>query len=133
METTMPTRGEFTDDMGEISGFGGSYEAGCRAMLKAGVAWIDAHPDADLQFGGFRNVYGLLMDESADARALTRAVMDAAFTDPETGKVTTAGEYGATGAMHQAVISHVLFIRKNGWEKYVTELRTREREEQADR
>ena len=37
---------EFTPMMGEISGFGGSYEAGCRAMLKAAVEWLDAEKAA---------------------------------------------------------------------------------------
>jgi len=35
---------EWTSDMGEISGFGGSYEAGCRAMLDAGIAFA-AEPE----------------------------------------------------------------------------------------
>jgi len=129
---------EWTPDMGEISGFGGSYEAGCRAMLDAGIAFA-AEQDAahargersafDPEFSGLRGVYGLIYDDNEDAKALTRALMSAAFTDPATGSVTTVREYGATGAMHQAVVSHVLAFRRLGAAEYCRQLRERERSE----
>lgn len=110
---------EFTKEMSEISGFGGSYEAGCRAMLKAGLEWLDAHPEAELKFMGFKNVYGFLKDESEDAKELSEALMDASFYDPEENKLAAVREYGVTGAMHQAVIESILWILKNGWDAYV--------------
>lgn len=100
---------EWRDGMGEVSGFGGGYEATCRAMVAAGVEWSDAHPEASPQFQGFQGVYGVLMEDNDDAKSLSEAVVAAAN-----------GE--CTGAMHQATIGHVLFIRKNGWEKYVEEM-----------
>jgi hypothetical protein len=124
------TAREWTEDMGEISGFGGTYEAGCRAMVFAGMKWCDEHPDADPQFRGFKGVYGVISDENDDAKALTKAVIDAPITVD--GKETTVGEYGATGAMHQAAISHVMFYRAHGWDEYCRQLRTRERDEATE-
>ncbi len=100
---------EFTNEMGEISGFGGGYEAACRQMLRQALEWWDAHPDADPQYQGFRNVFGLVADTNDDARALDKAMM-------------ANVEGGPTGAMHQAVLGHTFFIRKNGWEAYVAEM-----------
>lgn len=108
-------RGMFTDAMGEISGLGGGYEECCRSMLAAGMAWLDAHPAADPQFHGYKHVYGILNEDNDDAKALTEAVIDAA-----------RGRGGATGAMHQAVISHLMFILKNGWDQYVAEMSKKE-------
>lgn len=41
------TEFKHTDDMGEISGFGGGYEAACQNMLSAGVKWLNEHQNAD--------------------------------------------------------------------------------------
>jgi len=97
---------EFTEEMGEISGFGGGYEQTCRNMLKAGLEWLDENPQAKPEFHGYKNVYGVIIEDNDDAKQLTKAVVDAADND-------------CTGAMHQAVISSILWIRKNSWEKYV--------------
>lgn len=111
----------WTDDMGEISGFGGGYEACCRAMVFAGMDWCDAHPDADPKFHGWKNIYGIIEEDNEDAKALTAAVL----APGEAGG-------GATGAMHQAAISHVLYYRAHGWDKYASELRAREQREQSE-
>ncbi len=108
---------EFTPEMGEISGFGGGYEETCRAMLKAGLEWLDANPKADPQFHGYKNVYGIISEDNADAKALSKAAVAAADDD-------------CTGAMHQAVITSVFWIRKNGWEKYV-EVMSKEEQKQG--
>lgn len=93
---------EWTPDMGEISGFGGSYEAGCRAMVKAGVEFWEAQDAAhargerekfDPHYQGFEGVFGLLTDDNADAKALDRAMMDTPFVDDRTGE-TTRGDSG---------------------------------------
>ena len=104
---------EWEKGMGEISGFGGDYEKMCRKMLKAGLDWWDAHPKADPKFHGYKGIYGIISEDNKDAKSLTKAVVDASKGD-------------CTGAMHQAVISSILFIRKNGWKKYVKEMSERE-------
>lgn len=103
---------EFTPEMGEISGFGGSYEAACRTMLLAGLDWLDAHPEADPKYKGYSNVFGLMMDDNEYAKQLDKAIIEAA----------EALGASPTGAMHHAVISHILFIRKNGWDAYVAKM-----------
>lgn len=100
---------QFTPEMGEISGFGGGYEQACRAMLAAGMEWFDDHPVADPKFHGYSGVYGVIAEDNEDAKALTAAIL-----------VPTNGD--CTGAMHQAVVSACLFIRKNGWPEYVRQM-----------
>lgn len=117
----VPPRGEWTEDMDQISGFGQAddpggwrYENCCRAMLKTGLAWLDAHPDAELQYRGYSHVIGVIVEENEDAKALSAALLAPA----EHGG-------GASGAMHQAVVGHLLFIRRNGWEEWVRLMRWR--------
>lgn len=102
---------EWTEDMREISGFGGGYERTCRAMVSAGCKWWGEHPGADPQFSGFKNVYGIVREDNEDAKALSKAVTNAADGD-------------CTGAMHQAAISHVFGWRKLGsWAAYQNKMR----------
>ena len=101
---------QYTDDMGELSGFGGGYEEACRKMVVTGLEWLDAHPKADPQFHGYENIYGVIIEENDDAKQLSKAVVDA-----------TGGD--CTGAMHQCTISHILWIHKNGWETYCAKRR----------
>jgi hypothetical protein len=96
---------EWRPGMGEISGFGGGYEAACRAMVKAGCEWFEGHPDAKPVFRGLTGVYGLLNQNNPDAAALDAAVVAAAP--------------GCSGAMHHACINACLYIHAHGWEKYV--------------
>ena len=100
---------EFTKDMEEISGFGGGYEKTCRKMLTAGLKWFDENPKAKPKFHGYKQIYGIIGEDNEDARALSKAVIKG-----------SDGE--ATGAMHQAVIIKILWIRKNGWNAFVKEM-----------
>ena len=100
---------EWTPEMGEVSGFGGGYEETCRAMVKAGCQWFDSHPDADPQFTGYKNIYGIITEDNEDAKALSKAVVAGANED-------------CTGAMHQATVGTCLWIRKNGWLAYMKEM-----------
>lgn len=104
---------EFTPEMGEISGFGGSYEEACRSMLRAGMEWLDEHSEADPKFHGFKGVYGVIEEDNDDAKALSAAV--------------TSSVPNCTGAMHQAVVSACLFIRVRGWDEYVRQMSKREK------
>lgn len=88
------TKFAWEDGMGEISGFGGGYEAACRDMVYAGLAWLVAHSDADLSTW-----------KTDDAKALERAVL-AVCPD-------------CSGAMHGATTNACAFIAKQGWGNYV--------------
>lgn len=102
---------EFTSEMDEISGFGGGYEQTCRNMLKAGLLWLDAHPEATPEFHGYKGVYGIITEDNADAKALSDAIVSGSGGD-------------CTGAMHQACVSTALWIRTNGWDAYVKAMTT---------
>lgn len=104
-------------EMGEISGFGGGYEEVCQIMLNAGMLWLEEHPDADPRFKGYEGVYGLLMEDNDDAKALTKVVDEASETVPGGG---------CTGAMHHAVMSRLLWIHGHSWEEYREEVARRE-------
>lgn len=108
-----------TPDMGEISGFGGGYEECCQDMLEAGCKWLDERGDTDLQGHVYKGVYGIFVPDSDDAKALEKVVIDA-----------SKGE--ATGAMHQAVMSRLFFIGKNGWGAYCAEIRKHHAENPDD-
>lgn len=102
---------QFTDDMAEISGFGGGYEDACRKMVLAGVTWLKANPGADPKFSGMKGVYGLIDENNKDAKDLSAAVLKAAE--------------GCSGAMHQAAISHIMRIKAVGWETYAADMTAR--------
>lgn len=108
---------EFTEGMGEISGFGGSYEKGCRQMLKAGLDHLDQHPELDPKFKGYKNIYGVIKSDNDDAKELSKIVC--AALDPNEG---------VTGAMHQAVIETIMWIRDKGWDAYVEVMSKRSEE-----
>ena len=97
----------WTDEMGEISGFGGGYENACREMVYAGLVWLADRTDVDLS-----------SRETADVKALDAALL-AACPD-------------CSGAMHGAAMSAVCFIAKQGWAKYV-EAMTRRTSESSTR
>lgn len=110
---------EWTEDMRQISGFGGGYERACRQMVSQGCRWWSEHPDADPQFHGFKGVYGVIVDDNDDAKALETAIM--------------AGIDGASGAMHQAAVSHTFSWRRVGsWLAYQARMRELKREENAE-
>jgi hypothetical protein len=98
----------FTNDMRQISGFGGGYEIACRQMVLAGLRWLDEHPNTDPQFRGYKNIVGVVSEENADAESLSTAVLSACD--------------GCSGAMHDAAINHVLWIKAHGWDEYVAEM-----------
>lgn len=83
---------------------------------------VATNPLADPHFRGCEGVYGVILNDNEDAKYLTQATMDAKVLID--GKVVRAGD-DATGAMHQATISHILWIRHHGWDKYVEESKRR--------
>jgi hypothetical protein len=102
---------QFTEDMNEISGFGGGYEAGCRAMIVAGMEWFDLNPTATPKYKGYKEVFGICMEDNTDAKALSAAMIKAC--------------HDCTGAMHHCCVMHVFKAREMGWGAYCTESRKR--------
>lgn len=96
-----------TKEMGEISGFGGGYEEACQTMLDRGVRWLLLNPNKKPAIKEYTNLYGVLADENSDAEELS--------------KVITEG-LDVTGAMHQTVMTRLMFICDNGWNRYCEEL-----------
>ena len=113
-----------TPEMGEISGMGGSYENGCQIMLNAGVEWLNEHKDADLQAHGYNNVYGLFIEDNDITKKLGDHIVAAVNKwNPDCG---------VSGAMHQAVMTNLFYVKEHGWDKYV-ELWTRGRKEDSNK
>jgi hypothetical protein len=102
---------EFTDDMRQISGFGGAYERRCRAMVQAGLEWYAENPDAQPAFDE------LLEPMNADARGLL-ATLSAAAPD-------------CTGLMLGGALAHIRRARELGWDAYCALSRERKRLEDA--
>lgn len=114
---------EFTDDMREISGFGGTYEGACRVMVLAGLDWLDAHPDVAPKFSEYENVTGIINSENPEADAMIKAMCEAAEKYGE-----QHNEGGVTGAMVHATVHHTMYAHTNGWEAYAAEMRAPEGE-----
>ncbi len=111
--------------MNEISGFSNEYEAACRSMLiKTLDFWDEQLGTFDPQYHSYENITGVMVDDNDDAKMLDKAMMDAeiVFGNGECERCRD----GASGAMHQAVVSHALFVRANGWEKYVEHMSARD-------
>lgn len=114
----------FSDEMREVSGLGKGggqrgreYEKACRRMILAGVRWLEEYPNANPEFHGFKNVYGVCVEDNDDAKYLSEATV---ATCPD-----------CSGAMHQAAVSHVLLVKKLGWDKYVEEMRKPEEDKEV--
>lgn len=116
---------EWKESMGEISGFGGGYEAVCRAMVLAGVEWMENNPDKKPRFRGFEGVFGLAIEDNNDAKELEKAMMDAEVWHNGEKIQDRVGD-DCTGAMHHAAINHIMWCARNGWDEYVRVLEERE-------
>ncbi len=123
---------EWTDDMREISGFGGGYELVCRAMVSAGAKWLDDNPARQPKFHGYKNITGIIEEDNYDAKALTEAVLNADVPVGFNGTPQKARE-GCTGAMHQFTISHALHAHSVGWPEYQRIMRESRTEEEKSR
>lgn len=104
---------QWTDDMDEISGFGGGYEAHCRALALECVKWLEANraalvfnDDGSFRFGG--------ADE--EAKAAYDRMCD--HIDAVTGHQSTGAQVGAAA-------SHGCYIFARGWEAYAARMRQR--------
>lgn len=89
----MASKYQYTGNMREISGFGGGYEAACRAMVVAGLECWDLHPDADVSYKTIKNVFGLTTGESEDCKKMEKAML--------------AVNEGCSGAQMQSCKKHI--------------------------
>lgn len=106
---------KFTDKMDEISGFHGSYEEGCRSMVCAGADFLDKYPNIELIFEDFERIFGLINSKNDASEKILDYMVEAA---------KKLGDC-PTGAMVHCAVHHIMFIKKNGWDKYVEEMEKR--------
>lgn len=97
----------------DISGFGGSYEMGCQLMLESGMQFLKEHPD--FSFEGYGNYTGITGIMKVPEGEIHKQFDDALLSHP------IVKEYGATGAMHQAVVNHLFWIHKKGYSFWIGE------------
>ena len=91
----------------DISGMGGGYERACQLMLKAGIKYLNEN-EFHFDYYGFENIYGVLLTDTPWGKKLDKVLMDAVNGD-------------CSGAMHQAVVSHLIYIHKNGFDKWLSQ------------
>jgi len=87
------------------------YESACQRMLWMGLEWIHDKP-LDVWKGtwSYKNVYGVLNTGEG-----LKELEEIWFSDDY------LSQGGITGAMHQVVMSHLSYIHKNGYQKYLEE------------
>jgi hypothetical protein len=111
---------EFTEQMNEISGYGGAYERACRAAVCSGARWFAHHMTAHPQFGRWTMAHGLVNPINMDAHALLAAIEDTDFIRDDGVHVPLAEQM--TREMTQIALYHVLYIAKKGWNAYVQKM-----------
>jgi hypothetical protein len=126
--TPEQTKYVWSDDMDEISGFGGDYEECCRFMVSGALDLLDTlervkgDKVTEPRYAGLEGVYGILTADNAAAKLLdewlTKEVRDY-FGERHT----------PTGAMHHACISAVLWVRAHSWNKFVQDMKDRKQKE----
>lgn len=113
---------EYTDEMRELSGFGGGYEAACRKMALAGARYLIEHVSDELL------TRWKLDDLHAESKnEPSRRKQRSTYVAFE--KVVGDAEDGCTGAQHAAACYHAWSIRVLGWAAYkakMTELKNEE-------
>lgn len=121
LEAMYPDRGDmrprveffgrvYDEEMGDMSGFGGGYEAACRVMVLAGADFLDKHPGFRVSAQEIEQVFGIVDAKDSMTAELMKA-MNAAVGNTATGAM-----------MHQAVL-HVAWINGRGWDAYVAEMK----------
>lgn len=98
---------QWSNDMREISGFGGGYEEACQRMVRAGVRFLE--------------------EVKASREGLDEAAGSQLFD------AVAAEEEGCTGAMAGAAANHAYFIYCQGWAAYVEKMKALKIEEEAER
>jgi hypothetical protein len=94
-----------------ISGFGkkSSYEKACQDMLQSGFEWLVNHKKVNLKATTYKGVYGILEPKGKDAIELSNVIVKSV---PD-----------CTGAMHHCVMNHLIYISKEGLDKWKQEVK----------
>ena len=88
-----------------ISGMSTKYEEECQKMLMSGINWLEDNPMSNPEFKSIPGVYGVISNQNSDADLLSKEITDAVDD--------------CTGAMHQCVVSHLMVIKKIGYDKWL--------------
>ena len=107
----------FSEDMNEVSGFGGFYERCCRVGVCAGADWYANHPNARPAFDGLPDFIALLVPANDEARLLQAAIDTAMVTRDDGTKVPLGEEL--TALQFYTIVQHANYIAEHGWNKYV--------------
>lgn len=94
----------FTKEMRKVSGMGDNYEKECQKMLRVGLEWLDAN-SGNLRASECTNVVGAVTADNPYTEKMMEAI--------------AACVPGCTGGMMHAVVGHIVYIQKNGWDEYV--------------
>ena len=92
----------------------------CQRMLWRGVAHLaEVQPPTDMwkQAKSFENIYGILITDGEHLKALEKSIIK----DSD----------DVTGAMHQAVMSHLSYIHHHGQDEWLGEVRKAHPEDQS--
>jgi hypothetical protein len=90
----------------DISGMGSSYERSCQLMLRAGIKFLQKHPEFHFDYQVIKGVYGVCWTDTPWGKELDKTISDVVNGD-------------CSGAMHQAVISHLMYIHKHGYTSWL--------------
>lgn len=112
---------QWPEDLGEFMGGDADLEGCCRAMVLAGVAWMDKY-DGNID-PKFRLAGGLsrISSDSEAGQSLMQTVQDAQFTRAD-GNTVRCGDEASSYAYHR-MIAELLTYQRLGWDEYVQQVR----------
>lgn len=111
----------YTPDMASITTLGDGHDAPpdlsgwdeetCRAMVIAGVQYLDAHPNLDPVFNEFDGYEGLMVTANEEADRLVRVLQ------------AVGGNAKIPMRLFTLIIRHTLAAKSLGWEEYARAMR----------
>jgi len=113
---------EFTDDMNEVSGYGGDYERACRAAIAVGATWVSLHPAAEPEVDGNNGISGYVRGANEDGAKMLDCIDDQPFRMDD-GREVKLGDV-LTPAMYYVALYHIGFITEFGWNAYAEKMRS---------
>lgn len=96
---------EFNSKMGSISGSGEPHESTCRQMLQKALEYRDNHPTVAHKVANYDNLKDFYEATDGDVVGLREAI--------------TGVQGDTTAAMIVAVLDHLQWVDKHGWNEYV--------------